>query len=222
MGRDFALSLLPIEGRGGEVEVRGFVTKPLHCHGSRGKQVLFVNGRFIKSQLLTAALEEAYKNQMMKGRFPGCVLHVTLPPEMVDVNVHPAKTVVKFVSDKTVFDALYYTVRDALDAENKPAAPAPKQESFYQTMTVQQYKEAAAPKTEEKKPLGSYSYTTRPIPAVPVAKKETLHGAVQDVQPRQTVEEKGAVPHKVEEKAAAVAESGALRPKVEETKTRFR
>ena len=107
MGRDFALSLLPIEGRGGDVEVKGFVTKPLNCHGSRGKQVLFVNGRFVKSQLLTAALEEAYKNQMMKGKFPGCVLHVTLPPEMVDVNVHPAKTVVKFVSDKAVFDAVY-------------------------------------------------------------------------------------------------------------------
>ena len=216
MGRDFAMGLLPVRGVGGEVSVEGFITKPLHGHGTRGRQVFFVNGRFIKSQLLTAALEEAYRNRLLKGKFPGCVVHITLPVDAVDVNVHPAKTVVKFVSDKTVFDALYYTVRDALDAENKPAAPAPKQESFYQTMTVQQYKEAAAPKTEEKKPLGSYSYPTRPIPAVPVAKKETLHGAVQDVQPRQTVEEKGAVPHKVEEKAAAVAESGALRPKVEE------
>ena len=216
MGRDFAMGLLPVRGVGGEVSVEGFITKPLHGHGTRGRQVFFVNGRFIKSQLLTAALEEAYRNRLLKGKFPGCVVHITLPVDAVDVNVHPAKTVVKFVSDKTVFDALYYTVRDALDAENKPAAPAPKQESFYQTMTVQQYKEAAAPKTEEKKPLGSYSYTTRPIPAVPVAKKETLHGAVQDVQPRQTVEEKGAISHKVEEKAAAVAESGALRPKVEE------
>ena len=216
MGRDFAMGLLPVRGVGGEVSVEGFITKPLHGHGTRGRQVFFVNGRFIKSQLLTAALEEAYRNRLLKGKFPGCVVHITLPVDAVDVNVHPAKTVVKFVSDKTVFDALYYTVRDVLDAENKPAAPAPKQESFYQTMTVQQYKEAAAPKTEEKKPLGSYSYTTRPIPAVPVAKKETLHGAVQDVQPRQMVEEKGAVSHKVEEKAAAVAESGALRPKVEE------
>ena len=216
MGRDFAMGLLPVRGVGGEVSVEGFITKPLHGHGTRGRQVFFVNGRFIKSQLLTAALEEAYRNRLLKGKFPGCVVHITLPVAAVDVNVHPAKTVVKFVSDKTVFDALYYTVRDALDAENKPAAPAPKQESFYQTMTVQQYKEAAVPKTEEKKPLGSYSYTTRPIPSVPVAKKETLHGAVQDVQLRQTVEEKGAISHKVEEKAAAVAESGALRPKVAE------
>ena len=86
MGRDFALGLLPISGSGGDVKVEGFVTKPLNGHGSRGKQVFFVNGRFVKSQLLTAALEEAYKNQLLKGRFPGCVLHVTLPADRVDVN----------------------------------------------------------------------------------------------------------------------------------------
>ncbi|MBQ3548414.1 MAG: DNA mismatch repair endonuclease MutL [Oscillospiraceae bacterium] len=167
MGREFALSLLPIEGRGGDVEVRGFVTKPLHCHGSRGKQVLFVNGRFIKSQLLTAALEEAYKNQMMKGRFPGCVLHVTLPPEMVDVNVHPAKTVVKFVSDKTVFDAVYYTVLDTLNGEKRPVEEKkeslPRQQSFYRSMTAEEFRAKSAP--EAKKPLGSFSVAQHPTPA---------------------------------------------------------
>ena len=163
MGRDFALGLLPISGSGGDVKVEGFVTKPLNGHGSRGKQVLFVNGRFVKSQLLTAALEEAYKNQLLKGRFPGCVLHVTLPKDMVDVNVHPAKTVVKFVSDKTVFDAVYYTILDALNAEKAPQR-AEKEPSFFQKMTVQEFK-AAAP-AEEKKPLGSF--TARP--AAPATK----------------------------------------------------
>ena len=163
MGRDFALGLLPISGSGGDVKVEGFVTKPLNGHGSRGKQVLFVNGRFVKSQLLTAALEEAYKNQLLKGRFPGCVLHVTLPKDMVDVNVHPAKTVVKFVSDKTVFDAVYYTILDALNAEKAPQR-AEKEPSFFQKMTAQEFK-AAAP-AEEKKPLGSF--TARP--AAPATK----------------------------------------------------
>ena len=182
MGRDFAMGLLPIDGSGGEVTARGFITKPLHGHGTRGRQVFFVNGRFVKSQLLTAALEEAYRNRLLKGKFPGCVVHIDLPPDAVDVNVHPAKTVVKFVSDKAVFDALYYTVRDALDAENKPAAPAPRQESFYQSMTVQQYKEAAAAKDEGKKPLGSY--TTRPIAPVSVVEKSALQGEVRDVMPQ--------------------------------------
>ena len=170
MGRDFALSLLPIEGRGGDVEVKGFITKPLNCHGSRGKQVLFVNGRFVKSQLLTAALEEAYKNQMMKGKFPGCVLHVTLPPEMVDVNVHPAKTVVKFVSDKAVFDAVYYTVLDTLNGEKRPVKEEkPQQQSFYRSMTAEEFRAKSA--AETKKPLGSYTTAQRSAPvSAPAAK----------------------------------------------------
>ncbi len=155
MGRDFALGLLPISGSGGDVKVEGFATKPLNGHGSRGKQVFFVNDRFVKSQLLTAALEEAYKNQLLKGRFPGCVLHVTLPADMVDVNVHPAKTVVKFVSDKTVFDAVYYTILDALNAEKAPQR-AEKEPSFFQKMTAQEFKAKAAAPVEEKKPLGSF------------------------------------------------------------------
>ncbi|MBQ9347376.1 MAG: DNA mismatch repair endonuclease MutL, partial [Oscillibacter sp.] len=85
-GREFAVSLIPAEGRGGEVSVRGFVTRPLQGRGSRSMQTFFVNGRFIKSQLLTAALEEAYRNQIMKGRFPGCVLALEMPVTMVDVN----------------------------------------------------------------------------------------------------------------------------------------
>ena len=165
MGRDFARSLLPIRGCGGEISVNGFVTKPLSGHGTRGKQVFFVNGRFVKSQLLAAALEEAYRNQMLKGKFPGCVLHIDLPTTQVDVNVHPAKTVVKFLSDRAVFDAVYHTVLDALEADKLP--PAKKAEpAFYQKMTVTEFKEKTA--EAEKKPLGSY--VSRPaMPAKPAA-----------------------------------------------------
>ncbi len=146
MGRDFALGLLPLSGSGGDVRVDGFVTKPLNGHGSRGKQVFFVNGRFVKSQLLTAALEEAYKNRLLKGRFPGCVLHVTLPAAMVDVNVHPAKTVVKFVSDKSVFDAVYYTVKDALDGEKNSGAASAAPQHMHPSAANAQYAGITAPK----------------------------------------------------------------------------
>ena len=139
LGRDFANSLLPVSGSGGTVRVEGFVTKPLAGHGTRGRQLFFVNGRLVKSQLLSAAVEEAYRNRLLKGKFPGCVLHITLPVNEVDVNVHPAKTVVKFLSDKTVFDAVHYTVKDALDREGQPA-PAEKK-PFYQTMTAQEFRE---------------------------------------------------------------------------------
>ena len=152
MGRDFAKSLLPVQGRGGDVAVSGFVTQPLLGRGSRSMQVFFVNGRFIKSQLLTAALEEGYRNQIMKGKFPGCVLSVTLPVEAVDVNVHPAKTQVKFAREKEVFDAVYHTVMDCLDAKGAPvSAPKPVQQAvnprndFFQTMDAKTYREEAKP-----------------------------------------------------------------------------
>ena len=181
MGRDFAMSLLPVSGSGGEVKVEGFVTRPLNGHGSRGKQVFFVNGRFVKSQLLTAALEEAYKNQLLKGRFPGCVLHVTLPRNMVDVNVHPAKTVVKFVSDKAVFDAVHYTILDALNAEKAPQR-AEKEPSFFRKMTAQEFKEKAAAPVEEKRPLGSFASR----PAAPMTRN-----VIRDSVPAETT---GSVP----------------------------
>ncbi|MDO4811561.1 MAG: DNA mismatch repair endonuclease MutL [Eubacteriales bacterium] len=183
MGRDFARSLLPVHGCGGEISVEGFITQPLSGHGTRGKQVFFVNGRFVKSQLLAAALEEAYRNRMLKGKFPGCVLHITLPTTQVDVNVHPAKTVVKFLSDRAVFDAVYHTVLDALDHDKMP--PAKKTEpSFYQKMTVTEFREKTA--EVEKKPLGSY--VSRPVmpvkpgvsPETPVDKPLYLHDVSVD------------------------------------------
>jgi len=148
LGRDFAKSLIPVEGRGGEVGVTGFVTAPLMGRGSRAMQVFFVNGRFIKSQLLTAALEEGYRNQMMKGKFPGCVLSVTVPVTAVDVNVHPAKTQVKFAREREVFDAVYHTVLDCLNAKGAPVPAAksveqavnPRQD-FFRTMDAKTYRE---------------------------------------------------------------------------------
>ena len=150
LGRDFARGLVPVRGRGGQVEVSGFVTKPLMGRGSRSMQVFFVNGRFIKSQLLTAALEEGYRNQIMKGKFPGCVLSVTLPVTAVDVNVHPAKTQIKFAREREVFDAVYHTVLDCLERDS-PSAPAPRpvaetvnpRRDFFQIMDAKSYRERA-------------------------------------------------------------------------------
>ena len=177
MGRDFALGLEEVRGCGGDVQVAGYVTRPLNGHGTRGRQLFFVNGRFVKSQLLSAALEEAYRNRLLKGKFPGCVLHLTLPGDRVDVNVHPAKTVVKFVSDKTAFDAVYYTVMDALDAAARPKAPEKEEKPFYRTMTAQEFRQQKP--QPEKRPLGSY--TARP--AAPVSRT----AAQPEERPAQTM-----------------------------------
>ena len=121
-GRDFALRLTEVDGGGEGIGVRGYVTEPLAGRGTRAMQTFFCCGRTIKSSLLTAALEEAYANRQMKGKFPGCVLHIDLPLHQVDVNVHPAKTVVKFVSERAVFSAVHHTVKDALDRAGQGTA----------------------------------------------------------------------------------------------------
>ena len=188
LGREFALSLLPVSGSNGDVKVSGFVTKPLAGHGTRARQLFFVNGRLGKSQLLTAAVEEGYRNRLLKGKFPGCVLHITLPADAVDVNVHPAKTVVKFVSDKTVFDAVYHTVTSALDEEGRPPKPAEK--PFFQAMTAAEFRarpDTPAPKNAVELPAGraigsAPARTYTPVPA-PVPAPAAPVPEVRDVAP---------------------------------------
>lgn len=130
LGREIALGFTPVKGSGEGFSVSGFVSLPACCRGTRGYQYFFVNGRYIRSRTMAAALEEAYQNQKMVGRFPGCVLHVTTRPNTVDVNVHPTKTEVKFQNEKQLFDGVYHTVRATLEGETRrpvftPAAPKP-------------------------------------------------------------------------------------------------
>ena len=181
LGRDFAKSLVEVRGRGGEIEVTGFVTEPLQGRGSRAMQTFFVNGRFIKSQLLTAALEEGYRNQMMKGKFPGCVIFVTLPVTAVDVNVHPAKTQVKFAREKEVFDAVYHTVLDGLEAKNAPKAP-PKpaaetvnpRSDFFLSMDAKTFRQSAqAAPAKPARP--AYNTEWAPAPKVADAEKKPAY-----------------------------------------------
>ena len=117
LGRETALAMLPAEGENEGVSVSGFVSSPASGRGSRAMQFFFVNGRSIRSQSLQAALEQAYKNTLMVGRFPACALYIRLSPGAVDVNVHPTKNEVKFTSEKRVFDAVYYSVLAALQGE---------------------------------------------------------------------------------------------------------
>ncbi len=177
-GRECA-QMIPVESRWDGYTVTGYVSKPTDARPSRNMQTFFVNNRPVKSKLLISALEEAYRNQLMVGKFPACVLHLTLPPNAVDVNVHPAKTEVKFLSEKAAFDCVHYGVLAALNrtpdrpamqfrkepeapsprpaapataAAPKPAAAPPRQESFFRTMTPAEYRTFAAAVQEAPKP----------------------------------------------------------------------
>ena len=115
-GRDCA-KLVKVESRWENYTLTGFVSKPTDARPSRSMQTFFVNDRPVRSKLLISALEEAYRNQLMVGKFPACVLHLRLPPNAVDVNVHPAKTEVKFLQEKAVFDCVHYGVLGALNKQ---------------------------------------------------------------------------------------------------------
>ena len=167
-----------VESRWEQYSLTGFVSKPTDARPSRSLQTFFVNGRPVKSRLLISALEEAYRNQIMVGKFPACVLHLNLPANTVDVNVHPAKTEVKFLNEKAVFDCVHYGVLGALNRTPdrpdvqfkktsvaeipqavKPVVPspvqktvAPKQENFFRTMTAAEYKTFSAAIAEAPKP----------------------------------------------------------------------
>lgn len=140
LGRELAKTLLPCEGEVDGVRVHGFISSPAAGRGSRAQQHFFCNGRWIRSAALQTALEQAYRNTLLVGRFPACVLYVELSCAAVDVNVHPAKTEVKFSHERAVFDAVYYGARAALEAEKEPVAtlsktaakpePAPKADPF--------------------------------------------------------------------------------------------
>ena len=176
-GRECA-HMAKVDSRWEQYSLAGFVSKPTDARPSRALQTFFVNGRPVKSKILVAALEEAYRNQIMVGKFPACVLHLNLPANMVDVNVHPAKTEVKFLNEKAVFDCVHYGVLGALNTTPdrpqmqfkkpqiteipqapKPVAPppvqkaaAPKQQNFFRTMTPEEYKTFSAAVADAPKP----------------------------------------------------------------------
>ena len=201
LGRDLALGFTPVKGSGEDMSVTGFVSLPTCCRGTRGYQHFFVNGRYVKSRTMMAALEEAYANQKMVGKFPGCVLHLTTKLNAVDVNVHPTKQEVKFGSDKKVFDAVYYAVKSTLEADRSrpsalPDTPrlAPKaaqdtvtpHQTTFRTMTAEQFRKTAD-KPAPSLPLRDFTarpaQTAQPVRATPRVAPTAPERPVPTIQP---------------------------------------
>ncbi len=113
-GKEFVSKLIPMEYSLNGVNIQGYITKPEFGRANRNMQNFFINGRYVKSVTACKALEEAYKGRIMAGKLPSCVLHITLPLESIDVNVHPAKTEIRFVNERPVFDVVYHGTKTAL------------------------------------------------------------------------------------------------------------
>ncbi len=160
LGRDFATSLLPVEAESDAIKVSGFTCKPIYCKQNRNGQFFFLNGRLVLSRTAAAALEQAYKNSSMVGKFPCCVLKIDMPYEAVDVNVHPAKTEVRFADEHKVFSSVYYAVKNALnEGDTRPEIKntfnpyTPVKENLYTQTVIKPQREEidysfSAPKTE--------------------------------------------------------------------------
>ena len=114
LGKDFASTLIPCDYELEGVRFSGFISKPFNARPNRMMQYFFLNDRFIKTRTGMVALEEAYKNSIMIGKFPACVLKIHIAPGAVDVNVHPSKTEVRFENEKLIFNAVYYCAKSAL------------------------------------------------------------------------------------------------------------
>ncbi len=150
LGRELALGFTELKGENPAGSISGFVSMPVCCRGSRSLQYFIVNGRSIRSRLLTAALEEAYRNQKMVGKFPGCLLYIETKHSTVDVNVHPSKMEVKFLHEKQIFDLLYQSVLSALGGEKtapelrlpEESRPAPPRSAGFQSMTAAQFRDS--------------------------------------------------------------------------------
>lgn len=154
LGREFASGLIPVDATTGGIRVSGLICKPVHCYPTRTKQYFFLNKRFIRSGVITKALDQAYKNSIMVGKFPAGVLNIELDADRVDVNVHPAKTEVRFSDERAVFEAVYYAVKNALSVgdtrpqlELKPKKPV--ENTAFSRMTAEEYR-ALAKKDEPK------------------------------------------------------------------------
>ena len=115
LGKEMSDSLMSVDNSFNDMRITGFVSKPTASRKSRAGQYFYINNRIVKSKTAMAALEQAYKNTIMVGRFPACVLNIELNPAQVDVNVHPAKTEVRFANEKPIFDLVYYAVKTAIE-----------------------------------------------------------------------------------------------------------
>lgn len=174
-GRDFARDLIKCDYEYEGVHVSGFVIKPLYSRANRAFQNFFVNGRYVRSRLCSAALENAYSNMIMTGKFPACVLMIDLPPAAMDVNIHPAKAEVRFTDEKTVSNAVYFAVKNALvndgliyEFELKPkidwTKPAPEEDRSVQQEFMFTPVEDIAKKEQEIKAAETRPAYTAPAP----------------------------------------------------------
>ena len=204
LGRELSQTLMPVASEEDGLKLTGFVSSPAAGRGNRSAQFFFCNGRFIRSALLQSALEQAYKNTLLTGRYPACVIWLEIAPGSVDVNVHPAKIEVKFSEERRVFNLLYQAVQSSLLGEDRvaaaPAASVPNCSSpeapakpAVETAPKPVFNsDAAVPAKEAPVSAAVSAPTVSAAPAAAVLSYQ--ESAAEDVQPQQQTLFESAVP----------------------------
>ncbi len=183
-GKDFSNGLLEVNSAVGNVSVSGLVTPPFNCRGSRGMQYFFVNGRSVKNGTITAAFENAYKNSVMVGKFPGGVLFIELPPALVDVNVHPSKIEVRFSDERAIFDAVYHSVKSALnESTSLKQAVLPEKKPTYNELLFKPQQDFKQTTVEEHITYTEQIFKPLSAPAKMLNDVENLYTAEVDEDP---------------------------------------
>lgn len=176
-GREFSRSLMECSYDLNGIKVDGFISNPVNARANRTMQFFFLNGRLIKTRTGAAALEQAYKNSIMVGKFPACVLNITIPAGAVDVNVHPAKTEVRFADEKKIFDAVYYCAKFALQEKDK------RPQMSFETKSQMKIVSQQLPQTVR----------AEQIRINPVPEKKNTESFVKPVEKKETFAEKNTV-----------------------------
>ncbi len=168
LGRDFSNSLIDVSGEVAGIKVWGLICKPVFCKATRNNQYTFLNGRLVRSGTVVAAVEQAYKNSAMIGKFPAFVLYLSVPFSTVDVNVHPAKTEVRFSDEKRIFDSVYSSVKNALASGDTRPEIKPQTPMFnkFERMTTEEFKQTVI-KTENKPHISPENIVFAELPKEP-------------------------------------------------------
>lgn len=187
-GKAFAGDLVPVEYEQDGIKISGYTVKPLYSRSNRSFQNFFVNNRYVKSQVCTSAVEEAYKGSIMTGKFPACILKIEIPPDTIDVNVHPAKVEIRFSDDRPVYDCLFFAVKSALmkaglvyDFQLKQPSSVPQEPEKYEQPSLPSVSVPLSAGTGSS--AVSYSQPVIPPEPLPVSETEIKHESETKTEP---------------------------------------
>jgi len=186
-GRDIAMAVLPVKYPKDEfgIEISGYIGKPVIARGNRTQENYFINGRYIKCAIINRAIEDAYKSYMMGHKYPFTAIHITVPPEFIDVNVHPSKMELRFSNNEAIYQAIYQVIRDTLSGKNMivPVSLTEKEDKQAQKKEILQQQKVSVPEPFEVKRREYENPGNKPVYSVPSSEHKPVINVQKPLEP---------------------------------------